>query len=111
MSSVKPSIDSSLTGPTATVNLSAPIGGLTVDTPDRAGADARAEAATGTIHSCPPWISSTVLAADPLVAALVRLVEALDGRYPDGPDQLRRELLDARANITQMPARRTDPAA
>jgi hypothetical protein len=30
---------------------------------------------------------------DPLIAALVRYIEALDARYPDGPDQLRRETL------------------
>ena len=30
---------------------------------------------------------------DPLVAALARYVEALHRRYPDGPEQLRREYL------------------
>ncbi len=48
---------------------------------------------------------------DPLVAALARYVEALQRRYPDGPDQLRRERLDCRANITPMSDRRRDPAA
>ena len=48
---------------------------------------------------------------DPLVAALARYVEALHRRYPGGPDQLRRERLDGRANITPMPDRRRDPAA
>jgi hypothetical protein len=50
-------------------------------------------------------------ATDPLVAALARYVEALDRRYPGGPDQLRRERLDARAIITRMSDRRRDPAA
>lgn len=47
---------------------------------------------------------------DPLVAALARYVEALHRRYPGGPDQLRRERLDGRANITPMSDRRRDPA-
>jgi hypothetical protein len=33
------------------------------------------------------------LTRDPLVAALARYIEALDRRYPGGPDQLRREAL------------------
>jgi hypothetical protein len=37
-----------------------------------------------------------------LIAALARYVEALHRRYPDGPDQMRREGLDGRANITGM---------
>jgi hypothetical protein len=40
--------------------------------------------------------------SDPLVSALARFVEALHDRYPDGPDQLRREALDARANMRRM---------
>jgi hypothetical protein len=39
---------------------------------------------------------------DPLVAALGRYVEALRARYPDGPDQMRKETLDARANMRRM---------
>ncbi len=39
---------------------------------------------------------------DPLVAALARYVEALHRRYPDGPDQLRRERLDGRAKVSGM---------
>ena len=39
---------------------------------------------------------------DPLVAALVRYVEALHGRYPDGPDQMRKEALDGRGNMPRM---------
>jgi hypothetical protein len=39
---------------------------------------------------------------DPLIAALARYVEALHARYPDGPDQMRREALDARGNIPRM---------
>ena len=39
---------------------------------------------------------------DPLIAALARYVEALHRRYPEGPDQMRREALDARANMPRM---------
>ena len=48
---------------------------------------------------------------DPLVAALARYVEALHRRYPDGPDQMRREGLDGRATITGMQPRKKDTAA
>jgi len=48
---------------------------------------------------------------DPLVAALARYVEALHRRYPGGPDQLRREGLDARAKVSQMVTIAKDPAA
>ena len=39
---------------------------------------------------------------DQLVMALARYVEALHQRYPDGPDQMRKENLDARANMPRM---------
>ena len=39
---------------------------------------------------------------DPLIAALARYVEALHDRYPDGPDQMRKENLDARGNMPRM---------
>jgi hypothetical protein len=42
------------------------------------------------------------VARDPLIAALARYVEALHARYPDGPDQMRGEALDARANMRRM---------
>jgi hypothetical protein len=48
---------------------------------------------------------------DPLIAALARYVEALHRRYPDGPDQMRREGLDGRANITGMLPPTKDTAA
>lgn len=48
---------------------------------------------------------------DPLVAALARYVEALHRRYPDGPEQMRREGLDARAKVSQMVRIAKDPAA
>ena len=48
---------------------------------------------------------------DPLVAALARYVEALHRRYPDGPEQLRREGLDARAKVYRMVSLQKDPAA
>ena len=51
---------------------------------------------------------------DPLVAALARYVEALDRRYPDGPDQMRRERLAVApdsANVIAMDAKRVDGAA
>ena len=51
---------------------------------------------------------------DPLVAALARYIEALHLRYPDGPDQMRREAL-ARAHqpakIIPMDAKREAGAA
>jgi hypothetical protein len=49
---------------------------------------------TGQVH--PP------VERDPLIVALARYVEALHRRYPDGPDQLRREGLDARAKVSEM---------
>ena len=48
---------------------------------------------------------------DPLIRALARYVEALHRRYPDGPDQLRRAGLDARANVSRMVRIRKAPAA
>ncbi len=48
---------------------------------------------------------------DPLVAALARYIEALHRRYPDGPDQMRREALDRRANMRTMSSRRKGRAA
>ena len=48
---------------------------------------------------------------DALVAALARYVEALHRRYPDGPDQLRREGLDARAKVSDMVMIKKNPAA
>ena len=48
---------------------------------------------------------------DPLIAALARYVEALHRRYPEGPDQMRREGLDGRATITGMSDRRKGTAA
>ena len=48
---------------------------------------------------------------DPLVAALARYVEALNRRYPDGPEQLRQERLDGRAKVSGMVTSRKDPAA
>jgi hypothetical protein len=51
------------------------------------------------------------IARDPLIAALARYVEALHGRYPDGPDQMRQENLDARANMPRMCKNRNGRAA
>jgi hypothetical protein len=48
---------------------------------------------------------------DPLIAALARYVEALHRRYPDGPEQLRREGLDARAKVSEMVRIQKGPAA
>jgi hypothetical protein len=48
---------------------------------------------------------------DPLIAALAHYVEALHRRYPEGPEQMRREGLDGRANITGMhPPKRSTAA-
>ena len=49
--------------------------------------------------------------SDPLIAALARYVEALHRRYPEGPEQMRREGLDGRANITGMDSPKKDTAA
>ena len=48
---------------------------------------------------------------DPLIAALARYVEALHRRYPGGPDELRRDGLDARAKVSEMARIPKDPAA
>ena len=51
---------------------------------------------------------------DPLVAALVRYVEALHRRYPDGPEEMRRERLAVgpdSANVIAMDAKREVGAA
>ncbi len=48
---------------------------------------------------------------DPLVAALARYVVAIHRRYPDGPDQMRREGLDGRAKVSGMARIEKDPAA
>ena len=48
---------------------------------------------------------------DPLIAALARYVEALHHRYPEGPEQMRREGLDGRATITGMHPPKKDTAA
>ena len=50
------------------------------------------------------------LERDPLVAALARYVEALHRRYPEGPDELRRAGLDARAKVSPMTTPPKDPA-
>lgn len=42
---------------------------------------------------------------------MVRCIEALDRRYPDGPEQMRREALAARANMPRMIRLKRDPAA
>jgi len=48
---------------------------------------------------------------DLLVRALARYVEALDRRYPTGPDELRRARLDSRAKVSRMVRLPRDPAA
>ena len=48
---------------------------------------------------------------DPLVVALARYVEALHRRYPEGPEQLRRERLDGSAKVSAMVRCEKDPAA
>ncbi len=51
---------------------------------------------------------------DPLVVALARYVEALQRRYPDGPDQMGRERLAVApdsAKVSAMVRLTKDPAA
>jgi len=50
-------------------------------------------------------------ASDPLISALGAYVEALDARYPGGPDQFRREGLDGRAKVSRMTRIRKEHAA
>jgi hypothetical protein len=49
--------------------------------------------------------------SDPFIVALARYVEALHRRYPGGPNELRREGLDARAKVSEMVRIQKDPAA
>ena len=49
--------------------------------------------------------------SDPFIHALARYVEALHRRYPGGPAELRREILDRRANMPRMSNPSKDPAA
>jgi hypothetical protein len=49
-----------------------------------------------------PAVGASGSVRDPLIAALARYVEALHARYPEGVDQMRRENLDARANMRRM---------
>ena len=58
-----------------------------------------------------PDASTGTTESDPFIRALARYVEALDRRYPDGPEQMRREGLDGRANITGMHPPKKDTAA
>lgn len=54
------------------------------------------------------------LERDPLVAALARYVEALDRRYPRGPDEMQRERLAVArdsAKVSAMNRRTKEPAA
>ena len=48
---------------------------------------------------------------DPLLLALARYVQALDHRYPGGPAQMRRQVLDARANMPIVMPEEDGPAA
>lgn len=56
-------------------------------------------------------VGSSGTQSDPLVAALARYIEALHRRYPNGPEQLRREGLDGRAKVSRMVRIEKDPAA
>jgi hypothetical protein len=62
-------------------------------------------------HAVLPDASTGTTESDPLIAALARYVEALHRRYPEGPEQMRREGLDGRANITGMDSPKKDTAA
>jgi hypothetical protein len=58
-----------------------------------------------------PTVSPGTAESDLFIAALARYVEALHRRYPGGPEQMRREGLDGRANITGMDSPKKDTAA
>lgn len=55
-------------------------------------------------------MESSRAAAGPIVRALAAYIEALDRRYPEGPEQMRRETLDSRVKITQMPVAKRNSA-
>lgn len=55
--------------------------------------------------------ANPLIERDPLAVAVARYVEALHRRYPDGPDQLRREGLDAGAKVSEMARIPKDPTA
>jgi hypothetical protein len=55
--------------------------------------------------------ASPTTQTDPLIRALARYVEALHRRYPEGPDEIRRTGLDARAKVSPMVTLPKDPAA
>ena len=44
-------------------------------------------------------IRPTATESDALSLAVARYIQALEKRYPDGPDQMRRERLASRANM------------
>lgn len=64
------------------------------------GHDAGREGPPATLHapSTAPWVVDAHH-PDPLLLALARYVQALDQRYPDGPDQMRDTRLATRANM------------
>jgi hypothetical protein len=49
-----------------------------------------------------PTVSPGTAESDLFIAALARYVEALHRRYPEGPEQMRRDGLDGRANMAGM---------
>jgi hypothetical protein len=73
-----------------------------------AGQTGLAGASWGAIPAAPePTVSESPTGpgpchSDPLIAALARYVDALHARYPEGPDQMRHEALDARGNMPRM---------
>lgn len=58
-----------------------------------------------------PDASAGTTESDPFIRALARYVGTLHRRYPEGPDQMRKEGLDGRANITGMHPPKKDTAA
>ena len=77
---------------------------VTAGQPNKGNADAG-------LGRIPTHAGAESRSVDPLIRALARYVEALDRRYPGGPDQLRREGLDGRATMRPMRIVGRDPAA
>jgi hypothetical protein len=78
---------------------------------DRAGSQIAAAAPRAVVQSRSQRAPG---AADPLIVAVARYVEALDRRYPAGPEQLHQERLDVRARrviMRRMLDRPQGPAA
>lgn len=82
-----------------------------------ASAAPRSQGTVSPRESVPGWMTAHTVTdigtfadrSDPLLLALARYVQALDERYPDGPDEIHGEGLASRANMPTVTP--PDPAA